>query len=39
VNTKKVPSFTIKTASVSLINKEEQLFAMLLEDKDNQRGA
>jgi hypothetical protein len=39
VNTKKVPSLTIKTTGVSLINKEEQLFAMPLEDKDNQRGA
>jgi hypothetical protein len=29
---------TIKTAGVSLSNKEEQLFATPLEDKDNQGG-
>jgi hypothetical protein len=39
VNTKKVPSLTINTAGVSLINKEEQLSAMPLEVKDNQGGA
>jgi hypothetical protein len=39
VNTKKVPSLTIKMVGVSLINKEEQLSTMLLEDKDNQGGA
>jgi hypothetical protein len=39
VNTKKVPSLTIKMAGVSLINKEEQLSAMPLEDKYNQGGA
>jgi hypothetical protein len=33
-----VPSLIIKTASISLTNKEEQLSTMLLEDKDNQGG-
>ena len=34
----KVPPSTIKTAGVSLINREEQLSTMPLEDKDNQGG-
>ena len=37
-NSKEVPSLTIKTADISLTNKEEQLSTMLLEDKDNQGG-
>jgi hypothetical protein len=37
-STNEVPSLIIKMAGVSLTNKEEQLFAMLLEDKDNQGG-
>jgi hypothetical protein len=32
------PSLTIKASAVSLTNKEEQLFAMPLEDKNNQGG-
>ena len=37
-NSNEVPSSTIKMAGVSLTNKEEELSAMPLEDKDNQGG-
>ena len=37
-NSKEVPSLTIKTVGISLTKKQEQLFAMPLEDKDNQGG-
>jgi hypothetical protein len=35
-STSEVPSSTIKAAGVSLTNKDEQLSAKLLDDKDNQ---
>jgi hypothetical protein len=38
VRINEVPSLIIKTAGVSLTNKEEQLSAMPLEDKDNRGG-
>ena len=37
-NSNEVPSLTIKMVGVSLTNKEEELSAMPLEDKDNQGG-
>ena len=37
-NTNEVPSLIIKTAGISLSNREEQLSAMPLEDKDKQGG-
>jgi hypothetical protein len=38
VNSNEDPSLTIKALATSLTNKEEQLSAMLLEDKTNQGG-
>jgi hypothetical protein len=38
VNSKEDPSLTIKMATALLINKEKQLSAMPLEDKNNQGG-
>jgi hypothetical protein len=38
VNFNEDPSLTIKTPAASLTNKEEQLSAMSLEDKNNQGG-